>query len=176
MRKISLQTFFKNFVPKHKKCFLLTFFCALSFSCGKKARYPASSDERRTDELVSHNKTLVITDIDPIHRIVAEENSTIHLPESIAIVSGAHNGRQAYLSFNIEEYAQFYCTYHGIGSVFEFTDCYQDIDDDGQAEALGFRAGDKVVQAKGKALELELSISETGGAIKAQVELDIAQQ
>jgi len=176
LRKINLLNSLRHFIPRHKKCFLLSFLCALNIACGKKARYPASEEAKLIDELTSNSKVLTVSDQSPVHQIEAEANSIVTLPEKIDILEGSQAGHEAYLSFNIDEKEQFYCVYRVVGNYFGLDDCYENVDDDEVDEPLGMEAGDKFVQVKDKAYKLELSFIETNGPIKAQVELNVAPQ
>jgi hypothetical protein len=155
-------------MKKLYKLFLLFTTCSFCFSCGKKFKEEINSSDapdRRFAEALSvklessfsPNKKIQISS----DSYIFENNAELIIPPEIKVLEGNAADQYAKIEFNVEnDTAEYYCLYRGgatsstpetesdiaLGKKYLFEDCYQDVNNDGVDDPLGYYPGYPTLQ------------------------------
>ena len=176
------------------KLVCLAVFCFFNFSCGKQVENTVPEQEVRRPTLNTSFLKLVaffndlntFQDNESAH-IQLNANAFVRIPEYLDVIQGNAGNHFARLYFQLENHYSFYCSYQGEarssspstpeevdnGKFYRLENCYEDVDADGDVEALDYYAGYEAALDKDTQITLEILGADPNQATTVEAFLEV---
>lgn len=189
----------KQLINTRASLVTLSIICFFNFGCGKKVENTLPEEEVRRPTLNTSFLKLVAffsASEQNVNQMSLGENSVVQIdadafvriPEYLNVLEGNAGNQFARIYFELPGEYSFYCSYQGgasssnptsddeieRGLFYQLDDCYEDVNNDGEAEALGYYPGYEAAIDKNSQVRLEVLGAASGyrSKIEAQLEID----
>lgn len=189
----------KGLIDRKGKLLCLSAFCFLNFSCGKNIENTTPTQEVRRPSLDtsffeltasfngSDKQTQLNSSPDNSSLITVSADAFIRIPEYLSVTSGNAGNHFARIHFRLPGFYEFYCSYVGgadssspstpedieNGLLYHLENCYEDVDQDGEVDELGYYPGYQAAIDQGAQIELEILGADPNATTTVLVKVEV---